>query len=48
VLRITKIYPIFIYVFPHHYVYLCDLAILGEDAARANLGDSTRLDPRDF
>jgi hypothetical protein len=33
-------YPLFIYVFSHHYEYLHDLAILGENAVGANLGDS--------
>jgi hypothetical protein len=29
------------FMFPRHYEYLCGLAILEEDAVRANLGDYT-------
>ena len=44
----SQTYPPFIYVSPYHYEYLGGLAILGEDANRADLGDSTRLDESHF
>jgi hypothetical protein len=45
VLKITKSYTYhFIYVFPHHYEYLCDSTTLDEDAVGAHLGDRSRFD----
>ena len=46
-LTITKsTYPLFLYVFPHHYEYMRGLAIPGAEGA--NLGDSTGPDSCDF
>jgi hypothetical protein len=40
--------PPFIYIFPYHYKYMHDLAILSEDADGVDLGSSARPDQSNF